>query len=85
MMQFSGEGIAAILASLATLVGVAGNVMLQRQQLKISAMNAERLEHNTRTLADNTQKMDEIHAATNVLVSSQTGTHPVLTFSPPPT
>lgn len=63
----SGEGIAAILASLATLVGVCGNVVLQLKQAKLSASNAE--------------KLDAVHAATTAIVEA-TGTHQTLKLDP---
>jgi hypothetical protein len=66
----SGEGIAAIIASLATLVGVAGNVVLQLKQLKLSNANSDKLDAQG-------GKIDEVHAATTTLVEA-TGTHKVL-------
>lgn len=66
----SGEGIAAIIASLATLVGVAGNVVLQLKQLKLSNANSDKLDAQG-------GKIDEVHAATTTLVEA-TGTHKAL-------
>lgn len=59
----TGEGIAAVIGSLATLVGVAGNVVLQLKQLKMSRSNSD--------------KLDDVHAATASIAES-TGTHKVL-------
>lgn len=61
--MMSGEGIAAIIASLATLVGVAGNVVLQLKQLKMTRSNSD--------------KLDDVHAATTSIAES-TGTHKAL-------
>ena len=56
-------GFAAIIASVATLAGVLGNIVLQLRQAKLSARNAA--------------KLDEVHAAT-VQIASQTGTHQII-------
>jgi hypothetical protein len=66
----SGEGIAAVIGSLATLVGVLGNVVLQLKQMKMSKSNSDKLD-------DQGNKLDEVHAATAAIVES-TGTHQVL-------
>lgn len=59
----TGEGIAAVIGSLATLIGVAGNVVLQLKQLKMSRSNSD--------------KLDDVHAATTS-IAEQTGTHKAL-------
>lgn len=66
----TGEGIAAVIGSLATLVGVLGNVVLQLKQLKLSRSNSDKLDESA-------GKLDEVHAATAAIVES-TGTHQVL-------
>lgn len=59
----TGEGIAAVIGSIATLVGVAGNVVLQLKQLKMSRSNSD--------------KLDDVHAATTSIAEA-TGTHKTL-------
>jgi hypothetical protein len=66
----SGEGIAAILTGVATLITTLGNVVLQLRQAKLSAANADKLD-------DQSKKIDEVHAATAAIVES-TGTHQAL-------
>lgn len=66
----SGEGIAAILASVATLATALGNVVLQLRQAKVSASNSDKLDAAT-------TKIDEVHAATTAIAES-TGTHQIL-------
>lgn len=68
--MMSGEGIAAILTSVATLAGVLGNVVLQLRQAKLSAANSDKLDAQG-------GKIDEVHAATTSIVEA-TGAHPVL-------
>ena len=59
----TGEGIAAVIGSVATLAGVLGNVVLQLRQAKLSQSNAT--------------KLDEVHAATTAMVEA-TGSHKTL-------
>lgn len=59
----TGEGMAAVIGSIATLVGVLGNVVLQLKQLKMSKSNSD--------------KLDDVHQAT-ANIAEATGTHKVL-------
>jgi hypothetical protein len=66
----TGEGAAAVIASLATLVGVIINGLLQLKQMQLSRSNAEKLDSQG-------GKIDEVHAAT-AAIAEQTGPHPTL-------
>lgn len=61
--MMSGEGLAAVIGSVATLVGVLGNVVLQLKQLKMSKSNSD--------------KLDDVHDATTSIAEA-TGTHKIL-------
>lgn len=66
----SGEGIAAVIGSLATLIVAAGNFALQWKQLSLSKSNSDKLDANS-------DKLDDVHLATTSIAES-TGTHKVL-------
>jgi hypothetical protein len=68
--MMSGEGIAAVIGSLATLVVAAGNFALQWKQLTLSKSNTQKLDANS-------DKLDDVHAATASIAES-TGTHKTL-------
>lgn len=68
--MMTGEGIAAVIGSLATLVGVAGNVFLQLKQLKLSNANSQKLDAQG-------GKIDEVHEATTSIAAA-TGAHRIL-------
>lgn len=61
--MMSGEGLAAVIGSIATLVVAVGNVVLQLKQMKISKSNSD--------------KLDDVHQAT-ANIAEATGTHKVL-------
>jgi hypothetical protein len=73
----TGEGIAAIVASVSTLVGILGNIVLQLRQMKVSAGNSEKIDANTKLTQETAQKLEEVHAATAALIEV-TGTHQIL-------
>ena len=66
----TGEGIAAVIGSVATLVVAAGNFALQWKQLSLSKSNSQKLDSNS-------DKLDEVHSATTS-IAQQTGTHKAL-------
>lgn len=59
----TGEGMAAVIGSVATLAGVLGNLVLQLRQATLSKSNAA--------------KLDEVHTAT-VSIAENTGAHKTL-------
>jgi hypothetical protein len=85
----TGEGIAAILTSLATLVGViiSGVQQLRGQnesrndraelREKIDT-TAAKVDNNTALTQATAQKVEEVHAVTAAIAESTTGTHQVL-------
>lgn len=66
----TGESIAAVIGSFATLCGVLGNLAVQLKQLNLSKSNAQKLDANS-------DKLDDVHSAT-VSIAEQTGTHKAL-------
>jgi hypothetical protein len=66
----TGEGLAAVLTSAATLVGVICTFVVQMKQLKLSASNSDKLDAQG-------GKIDEVHTATTSIVEA-TGAHQVL-------
>jgi hypothetical protein len=66
----SGEGLAAVIGSFATLCGVLGNLAVQFKQLNLSKSNAQKLDANS-------DKLDDVHESTKAL-AEQTGTHKTL-------
>lgn len=77
----TGEGIASVLTSLATLVGVVGGIVVQlRGQTEARAGREklnEKIDVNTAVTNDTAAKVEVVHAATTAIVES-TGAHPVL-------
>lgn len=74
---------AAIIAAIATLVGVIGNILLQLVQAKRSAENGKKIDENTQMTRDTAAKVDEVHAATNVLTASASGSYKTLSEDQP--
>lgn len=72
--MMSGEGIAAIVASVATLATALGNVVLQLRQAKISASNSEKIDANTALTQATATKVEEVHTT----LVEVTGTHAIL-------
>jgi hypothetical protein len=70
----SGEGIAAIITSLAGFATSIGTVILQLRTGKVARSNADKLDAQS-------DKIDEVHAATTAIVES-TGTHKALDGNP---
>jgi hypothetical protein len=66
----TGEGIAAIVASVTTLIVAIGNMILAFKQAKVSASNSDKLDVAAGKIA-------EVHAATTSIVEA-TGAHPAL-------
>lgn len=75
--NFTGEGIAAIVASISALGGTVITGILQLRQAKLSAVNTQKLVVQDQKMDEQTEKLDAVHAATNVLVASATGSHQV--------
>jgi hypothetical protein len=66
----TGEGIAAVITSLAGFATSVGTVILQLRQAKVSRSNSDKLDEQG-------GKIDEVHAATAAIQES-TGTHKAL-------
>lgn len=66
----TGEGIAAILASVATLATALGNVVLQLRQTR-------KIDENTALTKDTAAKVEVVHAATTAIAEA-TGNHKIL-------
>lgn len=66
----TGEGIAAILASVATLATAVGNVVLQLRQTR-------KIDENTALTKDTAAKVEVVHAATTA-IQEATGNHKIL-------
>jgi hypothetical protein len=66
----SGEGLAAVIASVATLATALGNVLLQLRQTR-------KIDENTAVTKDTAAKIEVVHAATTAIVEA-TGTHQIL-------
>jgi uncharacterized protein with von Willebrand factor type A (vWA) domain len=73
----TGEGIAAVITSLAGFATSVGTVILQLRQAKISASNADKIDANTAITQSTANKLEEVHAATAAIAES-TGTHRTL-------
>jgi hypothetical protein len=69
---------AAIITALATLATVVLNFILQLRQSKTSAENGKKIDENTKVTKEASAKLDEVHAATNVLTASASGTYVAL-------
>lgn len=70
----SGEGIAAIIASVGSLATALGTVVLQLRQTRITS---QKIDANTALTQATAEKVDEVHAATTVIVEA-TGSHKIL-------
>jgi hypothetical protein len=81
----TGEGMAAILASLATLVTAAGGIIVQlRGQAESRVDRADlrdKVDENTALTKDTAAKVEVVHAATTAIVEA-TGTHQTLKDQP---
>lgn len=75
--------VAAIITAAATLVTVIGNVVLQIMQVRKSTENGRKLDENTKLTAAAAKQIDEVHAATNVLTATASGTYKSLKEEPP--
>jgi hypothetical protein len=77
----SGEGLAAVLASLATLATAVGNIVLQmRGQTESRADRAslkEKVDENTAVTKDTAAKVEDVHQATTAIAEA-TGTHTIV-------
>ena len=69
---------AAIIAALATFAGVIGNLYLQLLQAKRSMENGKKIDQNTEVTMKAAAQIDEVHAATNVLTASASGSYKAL-------
>jgi hypothetical protein len=74
----TGEGLAAVLASLATLATAVGNIVLQMRGQTESRQDraaiAAKVDINTALTQDTAQKVEDVHAS----IVEATGTHQVL-------
>lgn len=68
----------AIITALGTLATVVGGVVLQVIQALRTAENGKKLDENTAVTKAAAKQIDEVHAATNVLAASASGTYKAL-------
>jgi hypothetical protein len=68
----------AIITALGTLVTVIGGVVLQVIAALRTAENGRKLDENTQVTKAAAKQIDEVHAATNVLTATTSGTYKAL-------
>lgn len=64
-----------IIAAVATLLGVIGQIVLQLIQAKRSIVTDKKIDENTQMTKDTAAKVDEVHSATNVLTATASGSY----------
>lgn len=72
------SNLAGIITAVGTLITVLGSVVLQIIQTQRSAENGRKLDENTLVTKAAAKQIDEVHAATNVLAASASGTYKAL-------
>jgi len=68
------SNLAAIITAVATLLTVVFSFVLQMRQAR---RTDKKIDAGAVVAAESSRKLDEVHASTNVLVASATGSHPI--------